>query len=152
MTDDHITFMRLALQEAEKAAARGEVPVGAVLVHTATKEIIAIDGNRTLEQNDVTAHAEALVIRQAGKKLQVPRLIDCDLYVTLEPCPLCAQAISFARLKNVYYGASDPKGGGVEQGPKIFEQPTCFHRPTIAKGFLADECGEILKSFFRARR
>lgn len=152
MMDHKLKFMTLALDEAKAAEARGEVPIGAVLVNSTSGEILAQDGNRTRELNDITAHAEVLVIRKASQLLGVPRLTECDLYVTLEPCPLCAQAISFARLKTLYYGAADPKGGGILQGPKIFDQSTCFHRPEIIGDIMAEPCGMILKSFFQQRR
>jgi len=125
--------MQLALEQARLAASRGEVPVGAVIV-SAAGEVLAADGNRTREQSDPTAHAEMLVIRQAARKLQDERLPGCDLYVTLEPCPMCAGAISFARLRRVYFGAADPKSGGVERGPPVFSHPTCDHRPEGSGG------------------
>lgn len=129
--------MDIALEEAKSAATRGEVPIGAVLVHDG--EIIARAGNRTRELNDITAHAEVLVIRQAGETLQSERLIDCDLYVTLEPCAMCAAAISFARIRRLYYGAADPKGGGVEYGPRFYTQPTCHHIPEVYTGFSEED-------------
>jgi cytosine deaminase len=157
MNEDHQKqldeqFMSLALDQAKAAEQRSEVPIGAVIVDSETGEVLAADGNRTRELNDITAHAEVLVIRQAAQKLGVPRLTTCTLYVTLEPCPMCAQAISFARVQRLIYGASDPKGGGVDTGPKIFTQPTCFHRPALTAGVLADPCGDILRTFFKARR
>ncbi|NNU61964.1 nucleoside deaminase [Ochrobactrum soli] len=142
--------MGAALDEARAAGARGEVPIGAVVVHEG--QIIARAGNRTRELNDVTAHAEVLVIRQAGRALQSERLVDCDLYVTLEPCAMCAAAISFARIRRLYYGASDPKGGGVEHGPRFYTQPTCHHVPEIYAGFSEGEAQKILKDFFREKR
>ena len=144
------SHMDIALTEARAAAARGEVPVGAVI--TQDGAIIAQAGNRTRELNDPTAHAEMLAIRRAAKRLGAARLAQCDLYVTLEPCPMCAQAISFARLRRVYFGASDPKGGGVEHGPRIFAQKTCFHAPEVIAGLRESECAALLKDFFRARR
>ncbi|MBJ6132862.1 nucleoside deaminase [Ochrobactrum sp. Q0168] len=147
---DTATPMDAALDEARAAGARGEVPIGAVVVHEG--QIIARAGNRTRELNDVTAHAEVLVIRQAGEALQSERLIDCDLYVTLEPCAMCAAAISFARIRRLYYGASDPKGGGVEHGPRFYTQPTCHHVPEIYAGFSEGEAQKILKDFFREKR
>ncbi|MEJ5899347.1 nucleoside deaminase [Ochrobactrum teleogrylli] len=147
---DMATPMGAALDEARAAGARGEVPIGAVVVHEG--QIIARAGNRTRELNDVTAHAEVLVIRQAGEALQSERLVDCDLYVTLEPCAMCAAAISFARIRRLYYGASDPKGGGVEHGPRFYTQPTCHHVPEIYAGFSEGEAQKILKDFFREKR
>ncbi|MFT0860870.1 nucleoside deaminase [Ancylobacter sp. G4_0304] len=142
--------MGRALEEAEKAAARGEVPVGAVLVRGGA--ILAADGNRTREQADPTAHAEMLVIRAAAAALGTDRLSDCDLYVTLEPCTMCAGAIAWARLRRVYYGAADPKGGAVESGVRFFAQATCHHRPDIYGGFRESEAAELLKAFFAGRR
>ena len=143
--------MALALREARLAAERGEVPIGCVVVGP-DGEILAEAGNRTEADRDPTAHAELLAIRAAAAKIGAPRLVDCDLYVTLEPCPMCAQAISFARLRRVYYGASDPKGGGVEHGPRIFQQPTCHHRPEVYSGIAESEAAELLRAFFRERR
>ena len=142
--------MGLALAEARAAAARGEVPVGAVIVKDGS--LVAAAGNRTRELNDPTAHAEILVIRAACAALGSERLIGCDLYVTLEPCPMCAAAISFARLRRLYYGAADPKGGGVEHGPRIFSQPTCHHRPEVYGGIAEREAGDLLRAFFHERR
>jgi len=144
--------MRLALSEAAAAAARGEVPVGAVLVDASTGAVLARAGNRVEEMSDPTAHAELLAIRAAAKKLGAPRLVECDLYVTLEPCPMCAQAIAFARLRRLYFGAYDPKGGGVEHGARIFEQPGCNHRPEIYGGIAENEAAALLADFFRQRR
>lgn len=144
--------MRAALEEAEAAAARAEVPIGAVLIHSQSGEIVSRAGNRTIELADPTAHAEILVIREMCEKLGVQRLPEYDLYVTLEPCTMCAAAISFARIHTLYIGAADPKGGGVLHGAKFYEQPTCHHRPVVQHGFLAEECGAILKDFFKARR
>jgi tRNA(adenine34) deaminase len=127
------SFMALALEEAEAAGARGEVPIGAVLVG-ADGAVLARAGNETEAASDPTAHAELLVIRAAAVTLGAPRLPDCDLYVTLEPCPMCAAAIAFARLRRVYYGAADPKGGGVEHGTRIFDQPTCHQHRGDARG------------------
>lgn len=143
-------FMRLALSEAARAAARGEVPVGAVLVKDGT--VLAADGNRTRELCDPTAHAEMLVMRAAAVRLGNDRLTDCDLYVTLEPCTMCAGAISFARLRRVYYGAADPKGGAVESGVRFFAQPTCHHRPDVYGGLGESEAASLLRGFFAARR
>ena len=144
------TYISSALEQARLSINRGEVPVGAVIVHN--NEIIASSGNRIFELNDPTAHAELLAIRAACELLQTPRLTDCDLYVTLEPCPMCATAISFARIRRLYFGAYDSKGGGVENGPRIFQQPTCHHRPDVVGGVNEIECGELLRSFFVLRR
>lgn len=145
------TPMELALAEAEAAAKRGEVPVGAVVVGPAG-EVLAADGNRTRERADPTAHAELLAIRAACRRLGSERLVGCDLYVTLEPCPMCAAAISFARLRRLYYGASDPKGGGVEHGARVFNQPTCHHAPEIIAGLAEDQAAALLKAFFADKR
>ena len=145
-------FMLRALHEAEAAALRGEVPVGAVIVDPASGEILAACGNRTEEMNDPTAHAEMLAIRAAAAKLGSARLMLCDLYVTLEPCAMCAGAISFARLRRLYYGAADPKGGAVDHGPRFFAQPTCHHRPEVYGGIAERAAGDMLRDFFRARR
>jgi tRNA(Arg) A34 adenosine deaminase TadA len=146
------SFMAAALDEARAAAARGEVPVGCVLVRPEAGEILARDGNRTEALADPTAHAEMLVLRAAAARIGGPRLVGCDLYVTLEPCPMCAQAIAFARLRRVYFGAYDPKGGGIEHGPRIFAQPTCHHRPEVYGGIAESACAGLLTAFFRARR
>jgi tRNA(Arg) A34 adenosine deaminase TadA len=144
------SFMEHALEEAKLAAQRGEVPVGAVLVHKGT--IISRNGNRTLELKDPTAHAEVLVIREAAAKLENERLYDCDLYVTLEPCPMCAGATSFARIRRLYYGASDEKSGAVESGVKYYNSETCHHKPEVYSGILETECSTILKEFFSDKR
>lgn len=144
--------MDLALAEAEKGAASGEVPVGAVVVEVASGRVLAAAHNRTETDRDPTAHAELLAIRMAAAALGVPRLVDCDLYVTLEPCPMCAQAISLARIRRLYYGADDPKGGGVVHGPRIFAQPTCHHVPEIYGGIGEVRAGELLRAFFASRR
>lgn len=144
--------MRAALEEARAAGHRDEVPVGAVLVHRETGEIAMRAGNRSIETSDPSAHAEMLAIRQLCAKLGVQRIPGYDLYVTLEPCTMCAGAISFARIGRVVYGASDPKGGALAHGAKFFELPTCHHRPDVTGDILADECGESLRAFFRARR
>ncbi|SHL44700.1 nucleoside deaminase [Roseibium suaedae] len=143
-------FMEEALRQAELAGARAEVPVGAVLVHEG--RILAADGNRTLELHDPTAHAEVLVIRAACKKLGSQRLPDCDLYVTLEPCPMCAGAISFARIRRLYFGAGDEKGGAVEHGTRFFCQPTCHHAPDVYSGISERPAALLLKTFFKSRR
>lgn len=145
------SHMMRALAEAEAAAARGEVPVGAV-ISGPDGALLAAAGNRTRELSDPTAHAELLAIRAACALLGLERLTGCDLYVTLEPCPMCAAAISFARIRRLYYGASDPKGGGVENGPRIFSQPTCHHAPEIYAGIAEADASAILKTFFLARR
>ena len=144
--------MRLALIEAAAAAARGEVPVGAVLVEAATGAVLARAGNRVEELADPTAHAEMLAIRAAAAALGLKRLVDVDLYVTLEPCPMCAQAIAFARLRRLYFAAYAPKGGGVEHGARIFDQPGCNHRPEIYGGIAESEAAALLADFFRQRR
>jgi tRNA(adenine34) deaminase len=143
--------MDRALAQARLAAGRGEVPIGAVIVGPAG-EVLVEAGNRTEELRDPTAHAEMLAIRAAAAKLGAPRLVGCDLYVTLEPCPMCAQAISFARIRRLYWGAPDPKGGGVEHGPRIFDQSTCHHGPELYPGLAEAEAGELLRAFFRERR
>ena len=146
-----VNFMDLALQEAEAAALRGEVPVGAVLV-TADGNVLAKAGNHTEQDNDPTAHAEIMVIRAAAQKRGSPRLQDCDLYVTLEPCAMCAAAISFARLRRIYFAAYDPKGGGVDHGVRFFAQPTCHHAPEVIGGIDEQRAAHLLKSFFAVRR
>jgi tRNA(Arg) A34 adenosine deaminase TadA len=144
--------MDVAFAEAEAAGPRGEVPVGAVLVDGTSGAILARSGNRVEELRDPTAHAEMLVIRAAAAAGEAKRLPGADLYVTLEPCPMCAQAISFARIRRLYYGASDPKGGGVEHGPRIFAQPTCHHRPEVYGGIGEARAADLLRAFFRSRR
>ena len=146
------TIMDLALKEAEAASARGEVPVGAVLVDSRSGEVLARTGNRIEELGDPTAHAEMLAIRAGAEALGLKRLTDADLYVTLEPCAMCAAAISFARLRRLYFGAGDPKGGAIEHGPRFFTQATCHHRPEVYGGIGEAAAGELLKAFFRARR
>ena len=143
--------MDLALAEAEAAGARGEVPVGAVVV-SAEGEVLARAGNRTLGSRDPTAHAELLAIRAACAKLSSERLVDCDLYVTLEPCAMCAAAISFARIRRLYFSAADAKGGAVEHGPRLFGQPTCHHAPDVYGGIGEARAAALLKQFFAARR
>ncbi|MGE0745503.1 MAG: nucleoside deaminase [Rhodospirillales bacterium] len=144
--------MQLALAEAAAAAARGEVPVGAVVVDAVTGAVLARDGNRTEERRDPTAHAELLALRAAAAARGEPRLPDCDLYVTLEPCPMCAQAISLFRIRRLYFGAPDPKGGGVDHGPRIFSAATCHHRPEVYGGIGATAAGAMLRGFFASRR
>lgn len=143
--------MAAALVEAEAAAGRGEVPIGAIVVDR-SGVVLARAGNRVRELNDPTAHAEILALREACRKLASERIADCDLYVTLEPCPMCAAAISFARVRRLYYGASDPKGGGVEHGPRIFSQTTCHHVPEVYSGIDEERSARLLRSFFAARR
>ena len=144
------SYMKLALEVAERAAGRGEVPVGAVIVQDG--KLLVRAGNRVEADNDPTAHAEILAIRAAAEILGTPRLTRCDLYVTLEPCAMCAAAISMARIRRLYFGAYDPKGGGVENGPRFFGQPTCHHAPDVYGGIAESECGELLKEFFRELR
>jgi tRNA(adenine34) deaminase len=143
--------MDLALEEAKAAGMRGEVPVGAVVLGPDGK-VLARAGNRTLELRDPTAHAELLAIRAACTTLSSERLMDCDLYVTLEPCAMCAAAISFARIRRLYFGATDPKGGAVEHGPRFFAQPTCHHAPEVYGGIGETAAAGLLKDFFAARR
>ena len=143
--------MDVALAEARLASDRGEVPVGAVIVNAAG-EIVSRCGNRIVELRDPTAHAELLAIRAAAKALGSERLVDCDLYVTLEPCAMCAGAISFARIRRLYFGAADPKGGAVEHGPRIFDQPTCHHAPEVYGGLSERAAAALLRAFFAGRR
>jgi len=142
--------MELALAEARAAAERNEVPIGAVVVLNG--RVIAKSGNRTRELHDVTAHAEIAAIRMACEALGQERLTDADLYVTLEPCTMCAAAISFARIRRLYYGARDPKGGAVESGVRFFSQPTCHHAPDVYSGLAESESADILRQFFREKR
>lgn len=144
------SYMELAFEQAQLAASRGEVPVGAILVHNS--KVIAADGNRTLELRDPTAHAEILVLRAACKSIGSERLPDHDLYVTLEPCPMCAAAISFSRIRRVYFGAEDQKSGAVENGVRLFSSPTCHHKPEVYSGLMETECGQLLKDFFASKR
>src|SRR4029079_6136447 len=144
------SFMDLALKTAENAGKSGEVPIGCVIVRG--YEVIASASNRTLTDSDPTAHAEILAIRQAARSIGTERLIDCDLYVTLEPCTMCAGAISLARLRRLYYGASDPKGGAVESGVRFFAAPTCHHAPEIYSAVGEREAADLLRDFFKARR
>ncbi|WP_413719930.1 nucleoside deaminase [Silicimonas sp. MF1-12-2] len=145
------SHMDMALEEARAAAGRGEVPVGAVLVG-ANGTVLARAGNRTRELNDPTAHAEMLVIREAAAQLGSERLNGSDLYVTLEPCPMCAAAISFARIARLYYGADDPKSGGVAHGPRVFTHPQAHHVPEVYDGIGADDAAALLRDFFREKR
>jgi tRNA(adenine34) deaminase len=144
------TFMQIALDEARAAGARGEVPVGCAIVRDGT--VVAHAGNRTLADRDPTAHAELLALRQAAAALASERLVDCDLYVTLEPCAMCAAAMSFARICRLYFGAADEKGGAVEHGVRFFSSPTCHHRPEIYGGINESESAALLRNFFAARR
>jgi tRNA(adenine34) deaminase len=143
-------FMELAVAEAEAAREGGEVPVGCVIVQDG--RVLARAGNRTLVDRDPTAHAELLAIRAAARELESERLTGCDLYVTLEPCTMCAAAISFARIRRLYYGALDPKGGAVDSGVRYFSQPTCHHRPEIYGGIGEARAAALLRDFFAARR
>lgn len=143
--------MQAALAEARAAASRGEVPVGAVVLDPAGR-IVARAGNRVEAEHDAAAHAELLALREAARRLGSPRLVGCDLVVTLEPCPMCAAAISFARIRRLYWAAADPKGGGVEHGPRVLHQPTCHHRPELYPGLSEAEAADLLRDFFRSRR
>jgi tRNA(Arg) A34 adenosine deaminase TadA len=145
-----VDAMALAFDEAKAAAARGEVPVGAVVMREGA--ILASAGNRTLELKDPTAHAEMLALRIACEAIGSERLIGCDLYVTLEPCPMCAAAISFSRIRRLYFGAGDPKGGAVENGVRLYESPTCHHAPEVYGGLRETEAAALLRDFFRERR
>ena len=144
------SFMAIALEEARAADARGEVPVGCAIVRNGT--VIVRTGNRTVADRDPTAHAELIAIRAASALLGSERLTDCDLYVTLEPCAMCAAAMSFARIRRLYFGAADPKGGAIENGVRFFSAPTCHHRPDVYGGINESECAALLKDFFQARR
>jgi tRNA(adenine34) deaminase len=144
------SFMELALEEARLAAEAGEVPVGCVIVRD--RAVVVRARNRTLADRDPTAHAEMLAIRAAAAAIGSERLTDCDLYVTLEPCPMCAAAISFARIRRLYYAAADPKGGAVESGVRLYGSPTCHHRPEIYGGIAEADAAALLRAFFRARR
>lgn len=152
MTKPFETYMELAFAEAEKAGARGEVPVGAVLVDPKTKKVVAADGNRVLELKDPSAHAEMLVIRKGCEQLGNERLGGLDLYVTIEPCPMCATAISFARIARLYFGAEDEKMGGVINGPKIFASTSCHHRPEVYDGIGAGRARKFMQDFFAGKR
>jgi tRNA(adenine34) deaminase len=144
------TFMDLALKAAETAGKSAEVPIGCVIV--LNNEVIATAGNRTVSDRDPTAHAEILAIRQATKAVGSERLVDCDLYVTLEPCTMCAGAISLARIRRLYYGAPDPKGGAVDSGVRFFASPTCHHVPEVYSAVGEKEAAALLRDFFKARR
>lgn len=144
------SFMDLALEQAQIAQSSGEVPIGCVIVRDG--KVLARAGNRTLTDKDPTAHAEVLAIREAARTIGSERLVDCDLYVTLEPCTMCAAAISFARIRRLYYGAADPKGGAVDSGVRFFASPTCHHAPEIYPSVGESEAAGLLKNFFKARR
>jgi tRNA(adenine34) deaminase len=145
-----MTFMDEALAAARAAADAGEVPIGCVVVRD--NAVIAAAGNRTLRDRDPTAHAELLALREAASKIGSERLIGCDLYVTLEPCTMCAGAISFARVRRLYYGAADPKGGAVDSGVRFFSAPTCHHAPQVYPGIGESQSAQMLRAFFKARR
>jgi tRNA(Arg) A34 adenosine deaminase TadA len=151
LENDH-NYMRAAMEEAKLAYQRDEVPIGAVLVDPENGKIITSNGNRTIEMSDPTAHAEVLVIREACKKQNSQRIPTYDLYVTLEPCTMCAATISFARIRRIIYGAPDVKGGGIDNGVKFFKQSTCHHKIEITSGIMADECVQILKKYFKSKR
>ena len=144
------SFMDMALEEARAAQARGEVPVGCVIVRGS--EVVVRAGNRTVADRDPTAHAELLALRMAASSIGSERLTGCDVYVTLEPCAMCAAAMSFARIRRLYYGAADPKGGAVDNGVRFFAQPSCHHRPEVYGGVSESEASVLLKDFFAARR
>jgi tRNA(Arg) A34 adenosine deaminase TadA len=152
MAQHRETPMTLALGEAQAAADLGEVPVGAVLVDGGSGKILGQAHNEIESRRDPTAHAELLLISAAAQRLGLKRLEGADLYVTLEPCPMCAAAVSFARLRRLYFGAYDPKSGGVEHGPRIFSQSTCHHRPEVVGGLEETRCAALLRDFFAARR
>jgi tRNA(adenine34) deaminase len=151
MTKRENPGMLRALEAAAESGAAGEVPVGAVLLDR-DGQVVAVGGNRVERDRDPTAHAEMLVLREGAARLGTKILAECDLYVTLEPCSMCAAAIALARIRRLYFGAFDPKGGGVEHGPRIFDQPTCHHRPEIYGGISEQRAGALLREFFRERR
>ena len=152
MKNDGSSPMDIAIAEAEAARDRGEVPVGAVVVDGRTGDVLARAGNAVEATHDPTAHAEMLAIRAAAAERGTARLVGCDIYVTLEPCAMCAQAIAFARLRRLYFGAADPKGGGVEHGARVFQQPTCHHRPEVIGGIQESRAAALLRGFFKERR
>ena len=152
MSKSKSKFMEIAFAEAIIAEEIGEVPVGAVVVDSSSGEVISVAGNRVEAHHDPSAHAELIAIQRASHKTMSPRLINCDLYVTLEPCPMCAQAISFARIRRLYFGALDPKGGGVESGARIFHQSSCKHTPEIYGGLCASRSADMLRNFFHSKR
>ena len=145
-------YMEIALEESSLAAKRGEVPVGCVVVDSRSEQILSRSSNRIEELKDVTAHAEILALREASKVFAEAKLVNCDLYVTLEPCAMCAAAISMARIRRLYFGAADIKSGGVENGPCFFSQPTCHHRPEVYGGINESSAKKVLQAFFKARR
>ena len=147
-----MNYMKIALQQAEKAFARDEVPVGAVVVDSSSGQVVARAGNCGEHGKEAFAHAEIEAMRKACKKLGTNRLYDMDLYVTLEPCTMCAAAISMMRIRKVYFGAKDGKGGAIVSGVRFYEQATCHHRPEVEGGIMEDECSKILKEFFRGKR
>ena len=147
-----LDFMRKALDMAKQAYAQDEIPVGCLIVNPSTGEILAATHNLSQHSEDATAHAEILAIRQACARLKQNRLREMDMYVTLEPCTMCAAAISFARIKHLYFGAYDPKGGAIANGVKFFNQPTCHHKPEVTGGILEEECATLLKTFFQQKR
>ncbi|MEM9965058.1 MAG: tRNA adenosine(34) deaminase TadA [Asticcacaulis sp.] len=149
---DDDSLMRMALEAAREAALANEVPIGALIFDPSSKTVVSVANNAPISRHDPTGHAEILAMRLAAERLGNYRLTDLWLYVTLEPCAMCAGAISHARIGRVIYGASDPKGGAVEHGPRFFDQPTCHWRPKITSGVLAEACGQLLKTFFKARR
>lgn len=151
MASTDTEFMKTALVAAARAGADGEVPVGAVLVSPGG-DVLSIAGNTVEVDHDPSAHAEMRVIREAAQMMKSPRLIDCDLFVTLEPCAMCAQAISLARIRRLVFGAYDPKGGGVEHGARVFSHPTCHHRPEVIGGLMESDASALLKDFFTTRR
>mgnify|MGYP006137346463 FL=1 len=150
--DQNKSFMSMAMELANKAYSNDEVPVGAVIVQRSTSEVLAAFANQMRKLTCATAHAEMLCIREATSLLGNERLVGCDIYVTLEPCPMCAHAISIARIDRLFFGAEDKKSGGVENGPKIFESSSCHHKPEVHKGIFKDESSGLLKSFFQAKR
>lgn len=154
MDEKDVTYMQAALEEANRALAKDEVPIGAVLVDRSSGEIVARAHNLTRHLCDPTAHAEIALIRSRAKEVGAQRIPDHDLYVTLEPCPMCASAISYARINRVIYGAVDPKSGGLslESGPNLYSKAALHHKPETSAGILAEECGEILRSFFKNKR
>ncbi len=141
-----------AIKEAKKALKNNEVPVGAIIVNSVTGKVVARSGNKNISDKDPTAHSEMIVIREAARKLNSHRLNDCDIYVTLEPCSMCASAISLARIRRVYYGASDKKFGAIDNGPKIYKQKSCHHEPEVYGEIKSVECAKILQNFFKNRR
>lgn len=147
-----LKLMDHAFREAEKAFSQGEVPVGAAIVEASTGSLISTSHNEMVQRNDPTAHAELLAIQKACQILRLSRLEDCDIYVTLEPCPMCAQAISFARFRRLYFGAYDPKGGGVDHGAQIFQASSCHHKPEVVGGMNETKCAQLLVQFFQKVR